>query len=79
MSAKIKSKVNYKSKYLNLKKKYNNLLTQNNVLQMFNSPTNEQRVKIIEDYYDFLSANDYDANTMQAFCDYKQFLKNNCS
>ena len=76
-SKKIKSKVNYKSKYLHLKNKYENLLKQNSVLQLFHVPTVKQKLEAIEEYFDYLSQKDYDANTMQSFCEYKQYLKKN--
>ena len=69
------NKLNYKLEYEKLYKQFNNLQNENVLLRTFNQPTLKQKIDILEEYYDWVSEKDYDANHTQTFFEYKKQLK----
>ena len=75
MNVKKKRKIDYKAKYFALKYKYDSMIDKNNVVQLLSEPTFEQRVKIIEDYFNYCSKEDLECTHVVNFLRYKEYLK----
>ena len=75
MNVKKKRKIDYKAKYYALKYKYDSIVDKNNVVQLLSEPTFDQRVKIIEDYFEFCSNDNLDCSHVVVFADYKKHLR----
>lgn len=68
-------RISYKTKFDKLQKDYEKLKTQNNTLKMFYKPTYDDKLKILDNYYSWVTDNDYDANSAHTYFAYKQHLK----
>ena len=70
------TKINYKLKFKTLEKEFIKLQAENLLLKSFNQPRYEDKVKILDDYYSFCEEEDYDANKIHTYIEYKKKLKN---
>lgn len=69
------SKIDYKLKFKALEKDFAKLQAENLLLKSFNQPSYEDKVKILDDYYNWLSEDDTDANYAVTLVKYKKELK----
>lgn len=72
---KIVKRISYKTKLEKLQKDYDKLQAQNNTLKMFYKPTYSDKLKILDNYYSWVTYNDYDANSAHTYFAYKKHLE----
>lgn len=69
------NKIDYKIKYEQLHKQFQKLETENVLLRSFSKPTPEQKIEILEEYYNWVTKEGDDANHIHTFIEYKNKLK----